>query len=162
MSVTVLFLVVFEAESTLPEFEKIETFLIYECVLLVIELLFFLFRTSRPAFTTDPAESVSDRYNRMTRIDVCASLISLLLYVVQISWLIYGNFIYFNLPTDLPIIMEEAEVARQYSPEEINSERWLYVALMTVLTVGYLHLMIFSALVFIFFIYAIGRCFIRQ
>lgn len=48
MSVTVLFLVVFEAESNVAEFEVIETFLIYQCVLLVIELLFFLFRTSRP------------------------------------------------------------------------------------------------------------------
>ena len=42
--------------------------------------------------------------------------------------------------------------------DEINSERWLYVALMSVLTVGYVHMMIFAALLFIFLVYSIGRC----
>ena len=45
MSVTVLFLVIFEAESEVPEFQTIETFLIYQCVILVADLLFFLFRS---------------------------------------------------------------------------------------------------------------------
>ena len=48
MSVTVLFLVVFEAESDLPDFKTIETFLIYQCIILVVELLFFLFRSGKP------------------------------------------------------------------------------------------------------------------
>ena len=47
MSVTVLFLVIFEAESALPEFETIEQFLIIQCVLLVLDLLFFLFRSHK-------------------------------------------------------------------------------------------------------------------
>ena len=47
MSVTVLFLVIFEAETDLPEFIKIETFLIYQCILLVVDLLFFLFRSGK-------------------------------------------------------------------------------------------------------------------
>ena len=47
MSVTILFLVIFEAESDLPEFQVIEKFLIYQCVLLVVDLLFFLFRSGR-------------------------------------------------------------------------------------------------------------------
>lgn len=102
MSVTILFLVVFEAESTVAEFELIETFLIYQCVLLVIELLFFLFRTSRPPFPSDSSEALSDRYHRMTRFDLSISLISLLLYILQICWLVYGNYIYFNMPADLP------------------------------------------------------------
>ena len=50
MSVTVLFLVVFEAESQLEEFKEIETFLIYQCVILVAELLFFLFRSGKSNF----------------------------------------------------------------------------------------------------------------
>ena len=47
MSVTVLFLVIFEAESDIAEFKIIEKFLIYQCILLVVDLLFFLFRSGR-------------------------------------------------------------------------------------------------------------------
>ena len=42
--------------------------------------------------------------------------------------------------------------------EEINSEKWLYIALMTTLTIGYVHLMIFAALIAIFFVYSISNC----
>ena len=52
MSVTVLFLVVFEAESDLKEFKVIETYLIYQCVILVAELLFFLFRSGKSNYLT--------------------------------------------------------------------------------------------------------------
>ena len=47
MSVTILFLVIFEAETNIPEFLIIEKFLIYQCILLVIDLLFFLFRSGK-------------------------------------------------------------------------------------------------------------------
>ena len=47
MSVTVLFLVIFEAETDIPEFLTIEKFLIMQCILLVIDLLFFLFRSGK-------------------------------------------------------------------------------------------------------------------
>ena len=46
----------------------------------------------------------------------------------------------------------------QLSAEEINSEKWLYIALMTTLTIGYVHLMIFAALIVIFFVYSITNC----
>lgn len=41
---------------------------------------------------------------------------------------------------------------------ELNSEKWLYVALMTVLTIGYVHLMIFVALLVIFLLYGAFNC----
>ena len=44
------------------------------------------------------------------------------------------------------------------SDTEINSEKWLYIALMTTLTIGYVHLMIFFALIVIFIVYTIGNC----
>ena len=111
MSVTVLFLVIFEAESSISEFEQIETFLIYECVLLIIDLLFFLFRSGKhhQAQMFDAYETVVERYNRMSRLDICNSMISLLLYLAQIGWLVYGNYIYFNLPVDIPGIYEEKD-----------------------------------------------------
>ena len=82
MSVTVLFLVVFEAETTIPEFLTIEKFLIYQCILLVVDLLFFLFRSgkSSQASIYDQYESMHDRYTRMSRMDVCNSVISVVLY----------------------------------------------------------------------------------
>ena len=43
------------------------------------------------------------------------------------------------------------------SESEINSEKWLYIALMTVLTIGYVHLMIFASLIVIFVIYSFGQ-----
>ena len=47
MAVTVLFLVIFEASSAVPEFQAVEKFLVYQCLLLVADLLFFLFRSSK-------------------------------------------------------------------------------------------------------------------
>lgn len=43
----------------------------------------------------------------MGRLDICNSLISLILYIAQIAWLVYGNYIYFNLPLDMPTIYED-------------------------------------------------------
>lgn len=100
------------------------------------------------------------------------ALISLVLYLTQVAWLIYGNYIYFNLPVDS---LEEAnsDYAAQLKAnaqnaaatdsilthEEINSEKWLYVALMSVLTVGYIHLMIFAAIVLIAVFSMLQCCF---
>jgi len=50
----------------------------------------------------------------------------------------------------------------QLSAEEINSEKWLYIALMTTLTIGYVHLMIFAALIVIFLVYSVGTCCMDQ
>ena len=168
MSVTILFLVVFEAESDEPEFKRIETWLIYQCVILVAELLFFLFRSGKPTSVSyDAYESVSDRFERMSRLDIFNSLVSLAIYVIQITWLVYGNYIYFTLPPNMPSIVVDPAASTDGSTvgtkpaidyEDINSEKWLYVTLMTVLTIGYVHLMIFIALVVIFFVYALGNC----
>ena len=42
----------------------------------------------------------------------------------------------------------------------MHSEKWLYMALMTVLTVGYVHMMIFAALLFALTIYGVANCFL--
>ena len=108
--------------------------------------------------------TVSERLGRLSRLELCNGAISLLLYLAQIGWLIYGNILYFNLPADMPAMYENfAEAAAEtggseLTEEEINSEKWLYVALMTVLTIGYVHLMIFAALLVIFIIYSVNRC----
>ncbi len=59
MSVTILFLVIFEAQSEIREFQEIERFLVYQCLLLVADLLFFLFRSSRQSTPVDSNETVS-------------------------------------------------------------------------------------------------------
>ena len=95
----------------------------------------------------------------MSRLDICNSLISLVLYLAQIAWLIYGNYIYFNLPVNIPGLYEQEDQKVTYvgeSESEINSEKWLYIALMTVLTIGYVHLMIFASLIVIFIVYSFG------
>ena len=171
MSVTVLFLVIFEAETVIPEFITIEQFLIYQCILLVVDLLFFLFRSGKQSNAPlyDQFESMSDRWDRMGRLDICNSLISLFLYFAQIGWLLYGNYIYFNLPLDMPSVYNDqtgdieseviaAESESHLTADEINSEKWLYIALMTTLTIGYVHLMIFVALIVIFLVYSISSC----
>ena len=103
---------------------------------------------------------MGDRWNRMSRLDICNSLISLMLYLAQIGWLIYGNYIYFNLPVNIPGLYEQAELETNFigeSESDINSEKWLYIALMTVLTIGYVHLMIFASLIIIFIVYSFGK-----
>ena len=46
----------------------------------------------------------------------------------------------------------------QTKPDEIDSERWLYIALMTTLTIGYMHLLIFFALLIILVIQIVSYC----
>ena len=58
--------------------------------------------------------------------------------------------------------MVESGAQKEAIEEEINSERWLYVTLMSVLTVGYVHLMIFVAVTVIMVVYGVSRCFSRQ
>ena len=80
---------------------------------------------------------------------------------------------YFNLPVDsleranadyaaqIKANAENAEATDAVlSYEEINSEKWLYVALMSVLTVGYIHLMIFAAIVLIALFSTLQFCFV--
>ena len=108
MAVTVLFLVIFEAESTVESFEVIEQFLIFQCVLLVLDLLFFLFRSGKMTSSPNDAnETFSDRARRMSKMEIFSSVCSLLLYMAQIGWLVYGNYLYFNLPVDVPDIYYE-------------------------------------------------------
>ena len=120
----------------------------------------------------------------MSKLELMNSFLSFVLYLLQIGLLLYGNFIYFNLPLDVPALYHEdvgqaaatgeagasagsgsEEVTATtggsgsiVSSSEINSERWLYVTLMSVLTIGYVHLMIFVALLVIIIIYTIGNC----
>ena len=42
----------------------------------------------------------------MNRLDICNSIISIILYFAQIGWLVYGNYIYFNLPLDIPNVYD--------------------------------------------------------
>jgi len=137
-------------------------------LLLVADLLFFLFRSSKQSTApTDGNETLRDRYRRMTRVELLNSFVSLLLYLAQISWLIYGNYIYFNMPVDIPGLAYnenpvdqsgEASETGQISGEEIDSEKWLYVALMSVLTIGYVHIMLFLAFIIVLLIYSITSC----
>lgn len=53
---------------------------------------------------------------------------------------------------------EDKEAVAAAAYQEINSEKWLYVTLMSVLTVGYVHLMIFIALTIIMTVYFVTRC----
>ncbi len=54
--------------------------------------------------------------------------------------------------------LEEQQAVAAAAYQEINSEKWLYVTLMSVLTVGYVHLMIFVALTLIMTVYIVTRC----
>ena len=47
----------------------------------------------------------------MSRMDICNSIISIILYFTQIAWLVYGNYIYFNLPLDLPTTYESSSIS---------------------------------------------------
>ena len=64
--------------------------------------------------------------------------------------------------TNIPVISQETEnysvVPEEDVTKEMHSEKWLYMALMTVLTVGYVHMMIFAALIFALAIYAVANC----
>ena len=102
MSVTVLFLVIFEAQSRVPEFQRIEKFLVYQCLLLVADLLFFLFRSVKPLSlgTGEENQSFIQRLRSLSCTEGLNAFISLVLYLTQVAWLIYGNYIYFNLPVD--------------------------------------------------------------
>ena len=94
MSVTILVLVVFESQTTDPNFQKIESFLVYMCLILVIDLLFFLFKSG-----TGHSDS-SDNFNshRSSIVEMILNIISGIIYFTMIGWLIYGNYLYFNLP----------------------------------------------------------------
>lgn len=99
MAVTVLFLVIFEAQTDVPEYKRIEKFLVYQCLFLVADLLFFLFRSSNriEPDLNDGFEPISNRFRRMSCTEISNAFISLFLYLTQITWLIYGNYLYFNL-----------------------------------------------------------------
>lgn len=100
MAVTVLFLVIFEANSDVPEFQKVEKFLVYQCLLLVADLLFFLFRSNKTLVPDqDGYEPMTQRIRRMSCLEIGNCCVSLLLYMAQIAWLLFGNYIYFNLDT---------------------------------------------------------------
>lgn len=106
----------------------------------------------------------------MNGVDIFNSFVSILLYIVHIGWLVYGNYLYFNLPVEVTssefrnsetaaetIIADETEYPTPYQ-SEVDSEQWLYISLMTVLTIGYVHLMVFIALFVIFLVYTVAAC----
>ena len=117
---------------------------------------------------------MTQRIRRMSCIEFTNCSVSLLLYLAQVAWLIYGNYIYFNL--DAKNYMSQAddseattspsvqaadgttESSGGLSQQEINSEKWLYVALLTVLTIGYIQLMIFAAIILVIVYSAIASC----
>lgn len=45
----------------------------------------------------------------MTKYELFNSLVSILLYLTQISWLVYGNYLYFNLPVNIPALYDEID-----------------------------------------------------
>ena len=148
MSVTIIVLVVFESQTTDPHFQAIESFLIGMCLILVIDLLFFLFKSgTNHGDTSDNFSS-----NRSSILEIVLNVISGLIYFTMIGWLIYGNYLYFNLPPgnyieDEPApepVADDLEVA---VTQEFDSNKWLYVSLMSVLTIGYIHLICFIAMV---------------
>ena len=148
MSVTIIVLVVFESQTTDPHFQSIESFLIGMCLILVIDLLFFLFKSgTNHGDTSDNFSS-----NRSSILEIVLNVISGLIYFTMIGWLIYGNYLYFNLPPgnyieDEPApepVADDLEVA---VTREFDSNKWLYVSLMSVLTIGYIHLICFIAMV---------------
>ena len=148
MSVTVIVLVVFESQTTDPHFKAIESFLVGMCLILVVDLLFFLFKSG-----TNHSDS-SDNFssNRSSILEVVLNIISGIIYFTMIGWLIYGNCLYFSLPpgnyledsTPPEPVTDEVEVA---VTQQFDPNKWLYVSLMSVLTIGYIHLICFIAMV---------------
>ena len=93
MSVTVLVLVVFESQTTDPLFQKIETFLVYMCLLLVVDLLFFLFKSGHNP--SDSSDNFASNSTRSSIVEVVLNVISALIYFSMIGLLFYGNYLYF-------------------------------------------------------------------
>ena len=96
MSVTVLVLVVFESQATDPAFKKVETFLTYMCLILVIDLLFFLFKSGTNR--NDSSDNYINNSNRSNCMEIFLNIVSGLIYFSMIGWLIYGNYLYLHLP----------------------------------------------------------------
>lgn len=98
MSVTTLVLIVFEAQTSDPHLQKIETFLIYMCLILVVDLLYFLFKSG--ASSHSDSDNFANESQRTSWGDMILNTISMLIYLTMISWLFYGNYLYFTLPAN--------------------------------------------------------------
>ena len=96
MSVTILVLVVFESQTTDPAFKKVETFLTYMCLILVIDLLFFLFKSG--ASRNDSSDNFASNSVRSNVMEIVLNVVSGAIYFTMIGWLIYGNYLYLHLP----------------------------------------------------------------
>ena len=148
MSVTVLVLVVFESQTKDPHFQKVESYLITMCFILIIDLLFFLFKSGNAQ--SDSEDNFANNSHRSSVAAAATKITSGLIYFTMISWLLYGNYIYFNLPPNLLEKWAKAEVDPEATPatvSEIDPNKWLYVSLMCVLTIGYLHLLCFFGII---------------
>ena len=97
MSVTVLVLVVFESQTADPLFQKIESFLVYMCLILVVDLLFFLFKSGTNNHG-DQSDNFASNSHRGSIMEVVLNVISGIIYIAMIGWLFYGNYLYFCLP----------------------------------------------------------------
>ena len=142
MSITILFLVIFEAESSILVYQQVEQFLIYQCLLMVADILTFLFRSIR-------SREPNDDYNSATDRDRINTFVSVILYFTQIVFFIYANYLLSTLPNDFHdefISDKKAEVTEKVE-DEIDSEKWLHGALMSVVVVGYIHLFVFAAII---------------
>ena len=140
MCVTTLVLIVFEAQTSDPHLQKIETFLIYMCLILVVDLLYFLFKSGTSSHSD--SDNFANESQRTSWSDLVLNTISMLIYLTMISWLFYGNYLYFTLPANHHYLDDTAvtdqKSASKVTISDFNSEKWLYVSLMCVLTVGYI------------------------
>ena len=84
----------------------------------------------------------------------------------MIGWLFYGNYLYFTLPANHHYLEEPvtdgSQGAGKVTTTDFNSEKWLYISLMSVLTIGYIQLICFFAMMFGFVIYYIAKCILSE
>jgi hypothetical protein len=95
MVVTILILVVFESYTRDPAYIRVEHFIIWECLILILDLLFFLCRSNgKITFENFNRQSIPS----MDCQDKFTAFLAILLYFVHCIWLFYGNYLYFTLP----------------------------------------------------------------
>jgi len=149
-----LVLIVFEAHSSDPHFIAIETFLLYEAFLMVFDLLLYLLR-----HTTNDDDEDYEQANHTSFCEFFGTLFALALYLTQTGWIVYGNYLYFNFPTELIRENEQSlHGLNEVDKQDFMHKRWLFSALMCVLMIGYIHLMIFFAFCCSTIIYIIVKC----
>ena len=98
MSATILMLIIFESNTAELHsiYAKIESFLMVQVFILIIDLLFFLYKEARKERRSfDSNETFMDRVRNSSCGDIFTNVVSGLLYTFQIAWILYGNKLYF-------------------------------------------------------------------